>query len=292
MADVRTIPLKKRLRYAAETAAAYLLYGIFRLLPLDAASNAGGFIMRSLGPRMGISRTARRNLAAAFPGKTEAERQEILSECWDNLGRVIGEYPHLHRIAARVELAGAEHLGAANGRGAIFFGAHSGNWEVGAVAARRQGVDLTLVYRRPNNPGVDGLLRHARDSGGVGHVPKGRGAAREIMSVLQKQGAIAMLMDQKMNEGVAVPFFGRNVMTAPAIAHFALGRGCPVYPCRVERLGGAKFRVTIYPQIDTSSTGDKAADVLRILTDVNATLESWIRERPGQWLWLHRRWPE
>ena len=281
----------KPLRYALETVLAYLTYGFFRLLPLEIASDAGGKLVRTMGPCMGISRVALRNLDMAFPEKTPDERAQILGGMWENLGRVIAEYPHLRELGPRIELAGGEHLEkvAREGGPVIFFAGHLANWELCALTAKMNGVDIHLVYRKPNNPGVDSLLRHARNSGAKGHIKKGREGAREIVSVLKKKGVIGMLMDQKLNEGLAIPFFGRPAMTAPAIAQFALRMKCPVYPCRVERLDGCAFRVTILPPLDTTPDGS-GEEATRILTDINKLLEDWIRERPEQWLWIHRRW--
>jgi KDO2-lipid IV(A) lauroyltransferase len=101
-----------------------------------------------------------------------------------------------------------------------------------------------------------------------------------------------MLVDQKMNDGITVPFFGRPAMTAPAIARLGLRFQCPLLPIRVERLQGARFRLTVLPALDIVDTGDAAADVLSTMTRVNAVIESWVRARPEQWLWLHRRWPD
>jgi KDO2-lipid IV(A) lauroyltransferase len=110
--------------------------------------------------------------------------------------------------------------------------------------------------------------------------------------VFRSGGVLALLVDQKLNEGMAVPFFGRDAMTAPAVAHFALKFGMPIYPSRVERLKGARFRVTVYPPMQMTPTGDLEQDTRRVLTDMNRQLEGWIRERPEQWLWIHKRWPE
>ena len=113
----------RRVRYAFETVAAYLIYGFFWLLPVSAASDLGGFLMRHIGPRMGITRVARKNLELAFPEKPAAQLQLIIIGMWDNLGRVIAEYPHLRKIWSRVELVGAEHLVVAreSGKPAIFL---------------------------------------------------------------------------------------------------------------------------------------------------------------------------
>jgi KDO2-lipid IV(A) lauroyltransferase len=101
-----------------------------------------------------------------------------------------------------------------------------------------------------------------------------------------------MLADQKMNDGIALPFFGRPAMTAPALAVLALRFDCDVLPARVERLAGARFRLTVYPPLPLPRSGDHHADVAMLMILVNQTLESWIRDRPEQWFWLHRRWPD
>jgi KDO2-lipid IV(A) lauroyltransferase len=89
-----------------------------------------------------------------------------------------------------------------------------------------------------------------------------------------------------------VPFFGRDAMTAPAIAQFAVRLGCVLVPARTERLTGARFRVTVYPPLELPATGDRGADERAIMVAINQIVEGWIRERPEQWLWLHRRWPD
>lgn len=287
------VPFLRRLRYAAETVAAYLVYVFFRLLPLPLASDAGGALLRLIGPHMGISRVARDNLDMAFPEKTAEEKRRILTGMWDNLGRVMAEYPHLHRIWRHIELRGGEHLAHARDtkEPAIFFGGHIANWEISALSAKAAGLPVHLVYRKPNNPGVDSLLRRARDSGAAGHIEKGPSGAKEIFRVLRQGGAVGMLLDQKTgNGGIPVPFFGHNAMTTPAPAQFALKLGCKLYPTRAERLRGCDFRLTIFPPLAVVDTGDETADIARITGDINALLESWVRERPEQWLWIHKRW--
>lgn len=288
------VPLRLRLSRAAQTIAAYLFYGICALLPLQAASAFGGFLARTIMKNARPTRTALSNLALAMPEKTEAERRAIVTAMWDNLGRVAAEYPHLHRIAANLEFIGREHLDAvrARGEGAIFFGGHIGNWEIGPLGSRLAGLPLQVVYRRPNNPGVDGLLRHARGKGADGSIAKGHEGAREILRQLKSGGAVGMLVDQKLNEGLAIPFFGRPAMTAPAMAQFAHRGGYALYPIRVERLGGARFRLTLHPPLPVDRQAEREGEVARVMAEANKLLEGWIRERPEQWLWIHRRWPE
>ena len=98
-----------------------------------------------------------------------------------------------------------------------------------------------------------------------------------------------MLADQKMNDGVAVPFFGHPAMTAPALATLTLRFDCDVLPARVERLRGAHFRLTVFPPLALPRSGDPQVDATAVMAQV--TLERWVRDRPEQWFWVHRRWP-
>ena len=120
---------------------------------------------------------------------------------------------------------------------------------------------------------------------------KGSAGAREAFAHLRRGGILGMLVDQKLNEGLAVPFFGRPAMTTPALAQFAIHFRCPVIPVHPVRLGPARFRVICEPPMALPDTNDRTADVYALTLAMNATLERWIREQPECWLWLHRRWP-
>jgi len=269
------------------------------VLPLDLASAAGGAIARIIGPHLAVTRRAQRNLDIALPHLSAAERRRIIREMWDNLGRTTAEYAHLSRLrcfapGTRVEVVGTQHVdrAVARGRPLIFFSGHLGNWEVASVAVVQYGVELAQIYRAANNPGVEAMLRQLRKSLGVEPIRKGAAGARRIVAALRQGKNLAMLVDQKMNDGIAVPFFDREAMTAPALAELALRYDCAVLPARVDRLRGARFRFTIFPALDFERSGDQRADIRQAMIAVNRCLEEWIRERPEQWLWLHRRWPD
>src|SRR5690349_14630804 len=126
---------RRYLGYPLEAVFLYLLYGIFMVLPLDTASAFGGWIGRTVGPRLRTSRKAVRNLERAMPELTPERRNEIVVGMWDNLGRVMAEYPHLDEIWKRTEVIGAEivHNIVASKTPTLFFSAHTGNWEVGLL---------------------------------------------------------------------------------------------------------------------------------------------------------------
>ncbi|MCW2237558.1 lipid A biosynthesis lauroyl acyltransferase [Azospirillum canadense] len=290
--------LQRRVGYPLEAAFVFGVAGLFRALPLDAASALGGWIGRTVGPLLPGTRTARRNMERAFPEKPRAEIDAILRGMWDNLGRVIAEYPHLDEIGdrgpgGRMEVVGGEHIDTLreDGKAGILVSGHLANWEVLTIASRKLGMELAVVYRAPNNPYVGALLNDLRGAASGTHIPKGAEGARTLLRVLTKGGHVGLLIDQKMNDGIPVPFFGRDAMTAPAGAQLALRLGIPLVPVRTERLGGARFRITVLPPVEPPVTGDRNADVRILMERLNHLLEQWIRERPAEWLWLHRRWP-
>ncbi len=287
-----------RLSHRLEAGGAALAFGALGLLPIDRASALGAAIGRRLGPHLGISKRARINLRRALPELGDAAVEQIIIGMWDNLGRVAAEYPHLREIRVfapdgRVETRGVEYLdrAVAGGRRMIIFSGHIANWEIAALAAAQYGARVTQIYRAANNPLVDRLIARFRGDRGE-YIPKGAAAARRAFAALYRGEHLTLLADQKLNDGIAVPFFGRPAMTAPALALLALRFDCDVLPARVERLEGAHFRLTVFPPLPLVRSGNPQADVAALTARVNAILEAWIRDRPEQWLWVHRRWPD
>lgn len=286
-------------RHCVEALGAAAFFAAMGLLPLGAASGLGGMLGRAIGPRLGISGRARHNLQAALPELTPSQIEAVVIGMWDNLGRVAGEYPHLRRIrvfaaGSPIETLGLEHLdhAMAAGRSVIFFAGHLANWEIAALAAAQYGIDVAQLYRAANNPLVDRIVARLRgDTSRRQLIPKGALGSRRALAALRRGAHLSLLVDQKLNEGIPIPFFGRPAMTAPALALLALHFDCAVLPVRVERLGGPRFRLTVEPPLPLPRSGDRTADTALLMTTVNQTLERWIRERPEQWFWVHSRWP-
>lgn len=287
-----------RVGHVFEAIGAMMVWGFFRLLPVDAASALGGMLFRLIGPRLKVSRVAERNLRRAFPDKSASEIAVLLRGMWDNLGRNVGEFPHLERIAApgseRLNMAGTEHLEALrdDGRPGLCFSAHLANWQLQPYAVAAAGLRIHVFFRAPNNPLVMTFYRHVHKGGGGELLTKGRVGARQAVELLKGGEHIGMLVDQKMNDGIAVPFFGRDAMTAPALAQLAQRFAAPVVPVRIIRQRGCRFQVRVEPPLALPSTGDRKADVVETMRRVNGRIEAWIREHPEQWLWVHRRWPD
>ena len=291
-------PVKKYVLHPVQAAGTFGVYMFFRVLPLDWASALGGFLARKIGPRVRLSERARRNLRNTFPDMPKAEVERIIAGMWDNLGRVAAEFPHLSEIDVysgdgRVVVEGGEYVDHLrdDGEAGIFYSAHIGNWEILALGATQRGLPLDRVYREANNRLVEWLYRNGRAAVEGALIPKGPQGVRQLINAFRSGSHLAMLVDQKMNDGIAVPFFGRPAMTAPALAELALRHNCPVVAARVTRLKGAHFKMTALPPIRFEKTGDHQADVLAAMTLINEQVEQWVRDTPEQWLWLHNRWP-
>lgn len=278
--------------YPLEALGVAVVYGLFSVLPLDAASGFGGWIGRTLGPRLGYHKRAMASLKRAFPDYDDAKILQITRGLWDNLGRVLAELPHLEKIIAdRVEVLDEENIAHVkpDGKPCIFFSGHFANWELFALTAHKSGVPYVQVYRAANNHFVDAMLRKIRKLEDDDIIPKGPRGARGAISALRAGRRLGMLVDQKMNDGIAVEFFGRDAMTAPAVAELSIRYECPAIPVRIIRTAGCHFQVRLVPELEKPANGDVPA----MMRNINALFEEWATETPDQWLgWLHRRWPE
>lgn len=298
MSTPRKIPLKKRILWPLEAAGALIVYGLMRLLPIDAASALGGAILARIGPLLRLQKVARINLERAFPEKSPAEIDRILDGMWRNLGRTAGEFAHirtlLREMDSRVEILGAEHAIAAmrNGGPAIYVSGHIANWELMPLAAAHVGLVIDAVYRAPDNPLISSLYDKRKPHPDATMFPKGSQGARGVMDALKRGRPLGLLIDQKMNDGIEAHFFGRKAMTTPAFAQLARRFDCPIVAVRIERLEGVRFRVTAYQGVTVPRDGKPSEAVAATVQQFNDLLESWIRERPEQWLWVHRRWPK
>jgi KDO2-lipid IV(A) lauroyltransferase len=284
----------KQIRYALEALPAYLAYGLFAVLPLPLASRMGATLGRWLGRLLPVRRVAERNLALAMPELSDARRAAILRGMWEQLGRTLAEFPHLGRLSfqAHLKLTPSPVMDALRGTSSpvVFLAGHLSNWEVAPLAASRYGLPLVLTYRQTNNPYVNWLVEGVRRR----YIPaahrKGRGGMRHLIRALQRGKAVGMMVDQKENGGLAVPFFHAPAMTTPLPVQLARKLNAPVILARTLRDEDGCYSMEILPM--PLPSGMTEADDAEVLARINRQLEVWIRERPEDWFWLHRRWPK
>ncbi len=296
----RTLQVLKKVEYWLVARLALGALWLLRLLPPDAALNFADRAARRLGPKVGRHRVAMDNLRHAYPEKSEEELQAIASDMWGNMARLAGEYVFLDKLfdfvpgtkPGRVEVIGEEIFVRVrdSGRPHIFFTAHTGNFELLPVAAAAYDLPVTALFRAPNNPYIAKYIFSTRAEA-MGELLASRaGAAFALARILERGGNIGVLVDQKFQRGVRTTFFGRPVNTSPLVAKLARQYDCDVYPARAIRLPGNRYRLEIEEKLDLPRTEIGALDVTATSQMLNDTVERWVRDHPGQWMWFHKRW--
>ncbi|MEM1381673.1 MAG: lysophospholipid acyltransferase family protein [Pseudomonadota bacterium] len=273
-------------------AAAFLgLLGLLKRLPIEKASGFLGKTLRVIGPMLpNFQRRGEANLRLIYPDMTKAERDCILRDTWENVGRTFAEYAHFDQLADRVTVENAKVMEAIaeEGRQAIFVSGHFANWEAMGATIRKAGVKFAVVYRAPNNALVDEHIINLR-AGSISRlqIPKGKRGGRELLGALKNGYSLSMLVDQKLNDGIEVPLLGHPAMTPPAAARLAIKQKLPVIPLQMTRQPGARFVCTVHTPIETEGMSTE-----ELTLKINDALGEFILARPEQWLWFHRRWPK
>lgn len=282
--------MKSKLKHIVE--GSLILFGLlfFRILPLDFASMVGGALLEFLGPFSKADKIARANLARELPELTQAQHDKIVGGMWNNIGRVIAEYPHLCRpiMKRRIAIEGREHIDniILTGRACVVVSGHFANWEIAPLALWLAGMKSEVIYRQANNPIAAWVSRKIRENYTKGLHEKGREGAVQSIKALKAGNALTLLIDQRMNNGSPLLFFGHKAMTATGAARLAIKFQVPVLAGRVVRKKGAHFTLVVEPPINFLKTDNSAV----ASQSLNNILERWVREFPEQWFWVHRRW--
>ena len=268
-------------------------------LSIESASKFGANLLPIIGPLTSANKTAERNIALAFPNESEAWRANVLKECWREVGRMAGEFPHMGKYVERLNrgdiiFEGREKLEAVKDKGAVYIGGHFTNWEVTSLCLAQADPTCYFTYRPANNPIIDHDIVETRRQFGLElQAPKGREGGMGLMRALAKKRTVALMNDQKYNMGVASPLFGYDCMTADGPTRLALKFKVPLIPISGRRLDGLKFRVTVHDPIPLNyDAPEDDASVVDGVNRINQFMEARIREAPEQWFWVHRRWPK
>ncbi|HVO09275.1 MAG TPA: lysophospholipid acyltransferase family protein [Vicinamibacteria bacterium] len=286
-------------RHALEAAAAVVVSAVVRRLPRR--------VVLWLGGRLGAlwARLDRRHLAIAadnlrraFPDWEEARLARTARGVYRHFGTVILDLLWMQGRSADalVELTetdGVEHLTRARaaGRGVLCPGAHLGNWELQAIASAPLVGDVASIARPLDNPRLDSRLVALRTSTGNRVIYKQKALSQAIRT-LRQGGILAVLIDQNVQEqdGVFVRFFGRPACTTTVAAALALKTGCAIVPVRCTLQPDGRYLMAYGPPVEWTGSGRREEDLVALTQHLTSLIESWVRETPEQWLWLHRRW--
>ena len=269
-----------------------------RALPVETASRLSGRGWRLFAPLTRRHRRALGHIAIAFPQKSYEEHETIARGMWENLGRVFAESFHLDAIArdGRVSFAEGsepEKILPAD-RKFVASAPHLGNWEAAVIGMQLAGARTAGIYQRIKNPLVDEYVRSIRAplyEGGL-HA-KHSDAARKVLVHVKGGGAFATMGDLRDHFGIKVPFFGRPAPSTPFPALAARTLNVPLIAASIVRepVEGqhVRFRITLR-RIEIPRSTDRDADVLAATAALQSAFEEFVREKPEQWMWAHRRW--
>ncbi|MFV8817806.1 lysophospholipid acyltransferase family protein [Haliea sp. E17] len=285
----------------AQTCEAGLFRAVFwglRRMSLESAYRFAGGVFSVVGPHTRKAAKAMANLEIAFPEESEEWRRQTVRDIFRSLGYAAVELVKMDQIwdqrKERLEFVMSaetrEHVEA--GRPAIMFCAHVGPWQVNNLIARQYGLAVSTIYAPESNPVFAGLMAKLRGEFGVGWISSEEGA-RPLLRELQRGNMIGLAMDTRLDSGKLVPFFGREALTNTSAAGLALRTGASFIPVRTERLPGCRFRLTLEPPLRCSiPDAPEREQALDLALQVNQCFERWIRESPGEWICLKRRWPK
>jgi KDO2-lipid IV(A) lauroyltransferase len=274
---------------------------VLRLLPADKAINFADRTARRLGPLVGRHRVALENLRKAYPEKSEDEIKAIAVDMWGNMARLAAEYVFLDQLfdfdlhaesSGRIEVDGIPLFKkiAEEDRPHILFTGHLGNFELLPIAGAAYGMKVTSLFRPPNNPYIADYINSTRRSTMGDLIASRSGVSFALARILDNNGTIGVLVDQKFRHGLPTTFFGRPCETSPLLPKLVRQYDCDVYPARCMRLPGNRFRLVIEPKLELPRLENGRIDVNSTAQLLNDVVERWVREDPGQWMWFHKRW--
>jgi KDO2-lipid IV(A) lauroyltransferase len=296
--------LGERLRSARYWLTAQVALAALRLLRRMPAHRALAFAegtARRLGPWTPRHRVALDNLRRAYPDKSSAEVEAIAVDMWGSMARLAAEYIFLdsifdfdpaNRDAGHIEVDGEEIFLRIAGEKAphIIFTGHLGNFELLPIAGASLGLHVTAMFRPPNNPYIAEYILSTRKAAMGDLLASRKGAAIALSRILERGDNIGVLVDQKFAHGIRTTFFGRECETSPLLPRLARLYECDVYPARCIRLPGNRFKLQIEEKLVLPRGADGTVDTERLAQMLNDTVERWVRETPGQWMWFHKRW--
>jgi KDO2-lipid IV(A) lauroyltransferase len=296
------MPKPGKLQTFLEYSAAKSVLTGLGILPAPAAIGLGRAMGRIFYMLAGdLRRTASINLRLAFPEKSDRERSELLRACFDSLGRVLGLFSQFatrspEELRNMIEPRGFEHLDAVvekYGNRIIFWTAHLGAWELTSFGFSFLGHPFTFLTRRIDNPRVEELVDRVRTRFGNKSLDK-RAAARSMLKILRSgESPLGLLFDLNTldDEAIFVDFFGVPAATSFIVSKLAVRTNAPLLPVFAPWSEEKnKFQLIVTPAVVPEVTGDEEADVRRLTMRLTAIIEDQIRQYPGQWLWVHKRW--
>jgi len=284
----------KIIKYFVEFLFIVMLFFIFKLLGLKLASKFGSFIGGSLGPFVRSKKKIIINIKKALPNIDEKNIEIISKKMWKNYGRILSEYMFIKKIRNSknekiISIEGQEILDEIKNtkKPVVFISGHFNNFELMAMQIEKSGINLAAIYRPLNNIFLNKIMERLRIKYICKkQIKKGRSGTRDLLESFKKNYSIALMIDQRVSEGIKANFFGQNAFTTTIPAQLVKKFGCKIIPVYIERIRGSFFKL----KIDRPIIYEKDSSIEKITLDLNNCLEKMILNNPSQWIWSHNRW--
>ena len=284
----------KHLKYFLEFLIISILFLIFRIVGYRFASNFGNLIGKLLGPIFRSKEIIKKNIKIFSPTIKENEIKKIIKKMWGNYGRILAEYPYIPSFRKKkldnyLMIDGLENLEKIkkNKKPALFISGHFNNFELMAMTIEREGVDLFAVYRPLNNKFLNLIMEYLRKKYICkNQIEKGLKGLRKALALFKKGKSLAIMIDQRVSEGMDIELFGKNAFTTTIPAQFVKKFGCIIQPVYIQRIDSVHFKVVF----DEHITFEKNQSIEEITKYLNKWLEKKITKNPDQWIWTHNRW--
>jgi len=271
-----------------------ILFIIFRILGLKIASYISSKILILIGPFFRSKKIIETNILRAIPNLDNKNLKNIAQKMWSNYGRILSEYVFIKKfrrskIEKYFEIEGQEILEKIkiNKEPVIFISGHFNNFELMAMHIEKSGINLAAIYRPLNNPFLNFIMEKIRKKYICkNQIKKGISGTKRLLSCYKKGSSIALMIDQRVTEGIKSNFFKHEAFTTTIPAQFIKKFNCKIVPIYIERINDINFKLKIYNPLKYSTEDS----IESITLDLNSLLEQMILKNPSQWIWSHNRW--
>ena len=284
----------KKIKYFFEFVIISFLFLMYKILGLKISSYISGKLFEFFGPLFRSKQIIKSNIERAFPEIDVEEINNIKKDMWNNYGRTLSEYMFLknfrnNKLISNIHLEGGEILEKIKNEKipVIFVSGHFSNFELMAMQIEKVGVNLAAIYRPLNNMFLNVLMERIRKKYICkNQIKKGTGGVRELLKLYKEGCSIALMIDQRVTEGVKSKFFDKDAFTTTIPAQFIKKFNCKVVPIYIERFNDINFNIKIEKPLEFT----KDVSTEKITRDLNIWLEKMILKNPGKWIWSHNRW--
>ena len=281
----------KILKYFLQFLFVIILFLIFKIIGLKYSSKLSGNIFSFLGPFFRSNKICHQNLIFAFPDLNEYERQKILKNMWLNYGKIFSEYLFINKLktADNLIIRNQEMLEKIKKRKepVIFISGHFNNFELMAMHLERSGINVAAIYRPLNNIFLNPIMEYIRKKYICKkQIKKGISGTKEILKEYKNGTSIALMIDQRVSQGIKSTLFNKEALTTTIPAQFVKKFNCKIVPIYIERKNDGNFILEIMKPINFENN----KSIENITLELNKLLEKMIINNPYQWIWSHNRW--